>query len=56
LMTGTFQAIARDSKLSHAEALQHSMLSMIENAQSDDDLHPRVWAPFVIVGEPAKEK
>jgi CHAT domain-containing protein len=51
LMTGVFQAIARDPKLSHAEALQQSMLSMIDNAL-DDDAHPRIWAPFVVVGEP----
>jgi CHAT domain-containing protein len=54
LMTGTFQASARDAKLSHAEALRNSMLSMIDNATSDDDAHPRIWAPFVVVGEPAK--
>jgi CHAT domain-containing protein len=54
LMTGTFQAAARDPKLSHAEALRVSMLSMIDSASSDEDAHPRVWAPFVVVGEPAK--
>ena len=54
LMTGMFQAIARNSKLSHAEALQQSMLAMIDGVKSDDDAHPRIWAPFVIVGEPAK--
>jgi CHAT domain-containing protein len=55
-MTGTFQAAAGDPKLSHAEALRESMLSMIDKAQSDDDAHPRFWAPFVVVGEPAKMK
>jgi len=54
LMTEMFQGAARDPKLSHAEVLQQSMLTMIDNAQSDDDAHPRVWAPFVVVGEPAK--
>jgi CHAT domain-containing protein/Tfp pilus assembly protein PilF len=54
LMTGMFQASARDPKLSHAEASRESMLSMIDNATSDDDAHPRIWAPFVVVGEPAK--
>jgi CHAT domain-containing protein len=54
LMIGTFQAAARDSKLSHAEALRQSILSMIDNAKSDDDAHPRIWAPFIVVGEPAK--
>jgi CHAT domain-containing protein len=54
LMTGTFQASSRNSKLSHAEALRESMLTMINNAKSDDDAHPRIWAPFVVVGEAAK--
>src|SRR5262249_29863538 len=56
LMTGMFQASARNPKLSHAEALRESMVEMIDNATSDDDAHPRVWAPFVVVGEPAKGK
>ena len=55
LMTGTFQASSRDPKLSHAEALRESMLAMIDSAKSDDDAHPRIWAPFVVVGEPAKK-
>jgi CHAT domain-containing protein len=56
LMIGTFRTSAQSPTLSHAEALQQSMLSLIDNAQSDDDAHPRIWAPFVVVGEPAKEK
>jgi CHAT domain-containing protein len=56
LMTGTFQAVARDPKLSHAEALQKSMLKMIDNAKSNDDAHPRIWGPFVVVGEPKKAR
>ena len=54
LMVNTFEASARNSKLSHAEALRQSMLSMINNAKSDEDAHPWLWAPFVVVGEPAK--
>jgi CHAT domain-containing protein len=56
LMIGTFQNAARDPKLSHGEALRNSMLSMINNAKSDDDAHPRFWAPFVVVGEPTKSQ
>jgi CHAT domain-containing protein len=56
IMTGMFQASARDPKLSHAEALRKSMLSMIDNAPSDEDAHPRIWAPFVVVGEPASAR
>ncbi|MDP3075009.1 tetratricopeptide repeat protein [Bradyrhizobium sp.] len=56
LMTGTFQASASDTKLSHGEALRQSMLALIDNANTDDDAHPRLWAPFVVVGEPAKPR
>jgi CHAT domain-containing protein len=54
LMTGMFRATAHNPELSHAEALRASILSMIDNAHSDYDAHPRLWAPFVVVGEPAK--
>ncbi len=54
LMTGTFAALAADPKLSHAEALQRSMLAMIDNAQRPDWADPKHWAPFIVVGEPAK--
>jgi CHAT domain-containing protein len=53
-MTGTFAALAADPNLSHAEALQKSMLAMIDNAQRPDWADPKYWAPFVVVGEPAK--
>jgi CHAT domain-containing protein/Tfp pilus assembly protein PilF len=51
LMTNTFAA---DPKLSHAEALQKSMLAMIGNSQHPQWADPIYWAPFVVVGEPAK--
>jgi CHAT domain-containing protein len=54
LMVGMFRASSRDPKLSHAEALQQSMLTMIDTAKSDTEAHPRFWAPFVVVGEPVK--
>lgn len=52
LMVGTFAAIAADPKLSHGEAFQKSMLAMI--AQHPNWADPHFWAPFVVVGEPAK--
>lgn len=55
-MTGTFEASARNVTLSHGEALRQSMLALIDHAKSDDDAHPRLWAPFVVVGEPAKPR
>jgi tetratricopeptide (TPR) repeat protein len=54
LMTGMFAALAADPKLSHGEALQKSMLAMIDNMQHPDWADPTYWAPFVVVGEPAK--
>jgi CHAT domain-containing protein len=54
LMIGTFRASARDPKLSHAEALRQSILTMIDAVKSDAEADPRLWAPFVVVGEPAK--
>jgi CHAT domain-containing protein len=54
LMVETFQASSRDPKLSHAEALRRSMLAMLDATKSDSEAHPRLWAPFVVVGEPAK--
>jgi len=52
LMTDTFAALAANPKLSHAEALRKSMLSMID--QHPEQADPKYWAPFVVVGEPAK--
>jgi CHAT domain-containing protein len=54
LMVGTFAAIADDPSLSHGEALRKSMLAMIGNAQHPEWADPNFWAPFVVVGEPAK--
>jgi CHAT domain-containing protein len=54
LMVSTLRASSRDPNLSHAEALRQSMLTMIDAARSDDEANPRLWAPFVVVGEPAK--
>jgi CHAT domain-containing protein len=36
--------------------LQQATLELLSSAETDEDTHPRVWAPFVVVGEPAKEK
>ncbi len=54
LMVGTFKALADDPKLSHAEALRKSMLAMIGDGQNPDWANPKYWAPFIVVGEPAK--
>jgi CHAT domain-containing protein len=54
LMTGTFAALEADPKLSHAQALQKSMLAIIDNANHPEWADPKYWAPFIVVGEPAK--
>jgi CHAT domain-containing protein/Flp pilus assembly protein TadD len=54
LMTGTFAALNMEPSLSHAEALQKSMLAMIDNPQHPQWADPKYWAPFIVVGEPAK--
>jgi CHAT domain-containing protein len=54
LMTTTFQLHNRRPELSHAEVMQQAMLQMLKDAKTDSDAHPRFWAPFVVVGEPAK--
>ena len=71
LMTKIFLLTKNNPKLSHGEALQQAILAIIENAgsgsresrglaqpeaQEDAAFHPRLWAPFVVVGEPAKQR
>jgi CHAT domain-containing protein len=53
LMVGTFLAIAADPRLSHGEALRKSILAMIDGPEPEW-AQPLYWAPFVVVGEPAK--
>jgi hypothetical protein len=53
-MTDAFAALAANPKLSHAEALQESMLAMIRNSQHSECADSKFWAPLVVVGEPAK--
>jgi CHAT domain-containing protein/uncharacterized protein HemY len=54
LMDGLFEALKENPRLSHAEALQASMLRMIANSSKPEWAQPQFWAPFVVVGEPQK--
>jgi CHAT domain-containing protein len=54
LMSKIFLQMRQNPKLSHGEALQQAMLAVIDNARTDEERSPRYWAPFVVVGEPAK--
>ena len=31
-------------------------LNLLDAATTDQDAHPRIWAPFVVVGEPGRIK
>jgi len=52
LMTGLFDALRKNPHLSHAEALRASMLRMI--SKGPYWAQPKLWAPFIVVGEPRK--
>jgi CHAT domain-containing protein/Tfp pilus assembly protein PilF len=52
LITGAFDKLNADPRIGRAEALRHSMLSLIK--QGRDYAHPANWAPFVVVGEGAR--
>jgi CHAT domain-containing protein len=54
LMDRLFEALKANPHLSHAEALQVSMLRMIADPSKPQWAQPQFWAPFVVVGEPQK--
>ena len=51
LMTTTFDALAKNPKLTTAEALQQGMIAVMEDRANPDWANPTSWAPFVLVGE-----
>jgi CHAT domain-containing protein/tetratricopeptide (TPR) repeat protein len=53
LITAAMQKIARDEKISRAEALRQAMLDLIKHGGRD--AHPAIWAPFVVVGEGGRQ-
>jgi CHAT domain-containing protein/Tfp pilus assembly protein PilF len=56
LMTALFAVAKDEPNLSHAEAMQKAMLSLIGSSDSSAsgiaEAHPALWAPFIVVGEP----
>jgi CHAT domain-containing protein len=54
LMSNLFKINSQNKSLSHGEAMRQAQLDMLNHAKNDDQAHPRVWAPFVVVGEPKK--
>ena len=47
LTTGAFTELAQDPSIGPAEALRRSMMRMLDTPGLS---HPRMWAPFVVVG------
>jgi len=53
LITTSFAEISNDPTVGRAEALKRAMTALIDDPSQEDNAHPSVWAPFVIVGEGA---
>ena len=51
LTTGMLDRMYADTPRSRAEALQQSTLDLLNDTSEDRFAHPRIWAPFVVVGE-----
>lgn len=51
LTTGMLDRMYAEDARSRAEALQLSALDILGDTSDDRFAHPRIWAPFVVVGE-----
>jgi CHAT domain-containing protein len=54
LMSNLFEISKDKPGLSHGEMMRQATLSLLNASTTDEEAHPRVWAPFVVVGEPAR--
>ena len=54
LMSNLFEISKEKPNLSHGEMMRQATLTLLDAATSDKKAHPRIWGPFVVVGEPAK--
>jgi CHAT domain-containing protein/Tfp pilus assembly protein PilF len=50
LTTRMFQALGKEERMSRAQALQQSILEMIDSSARPELSQPFFWAPFVLVG------
>jgi len=53
-MSDLFEISKDKPDLSHGEMMRQATLSLLEAATSDEEANPRVWGPFVVVGEPGR--
>lgn len=51
ITTGTISRLKDDPSLTRAEALQQSMIALMNGSSQADESHPRVWAPFALLGD-----
>ncbi|MCB1510729.1 MAG: CHAT domain-containing protein [Hyphomicrobiaceae bacterium] len=51
LTTFALASLKRQPGLARAEALRRAMLDILDHPKWQTDLHPHVWAPFIVVGE-----
>jgi len=51
LMTTVFASIAKNPKLTTADALRQAMLAMLDDRTNPEWANPTSWAPFVLVGD-----
>ncbi|WP_417523505.1 CHAT domain-containing protein [Marinovum sp.] len=56
LTTGMLDRMYADTPLTRAEALQRSALDILADSSEDRFAHPRIWAPFVVVGEGGRDR
>jgi hypothetical protein len=56
LMSNLFEISKNKPDLSHGEMLRQATLNLLDSATTDEEADPRVWGPFVVVGEPARPK
>ena len=54
LITAATSEFARDKSVGRAEALRRAMLALIDGGKAPE-VHPAVWAPFIVVGEGARQ-
>jgi CHAT domain-containing protein/cytochrome c-type biogenesis protein CcmH/NrfG len=54
IMSALFAISSSQPDLSHGQALQAAEIQLLNAAETDAEAHPRYWAPFDVVGEPAK--
>jgi CHAT domain-containing protein/tetratricopeptide (TPR) repeat protein len=51
LVNGIFVAMRDDPAIGRAEALRRAMAGLMDDPGHDDNAHPSIWAPFIVVGE-----